>query len=351
MNIFEAWGVDKIIDYSQKHHGTEYEYSNIRELFASKKIYYLAFAAFMVGVVMTLPVIYIELEYNIFNMSQLSMYAILVYVLVLVLFVALEFYLLFLLGFYLLSYYIYHLSYIYQQHSNTTIKEKEFLAMLVRTVMELSEPDIVKYNINHKEDRDKGLLLWALVYKLKIVMTNFALKFIARKAFSRSSFRVLTPYIAAVGTGLWDSIVFYRTIRHSQYKMQVRLVILYLWENKKEMLQDEYYTKVILARYNLYGEYNNNFDYLLGKIHEETQFEYVSAEYLDEQNISHVNRDFALLLYAMKEKIYTKKEKSVISKIDYDNMLVRLSKALKSGDSEYLYAYIDRLETIMVKNL
>ena len=258
-----------------------------------------------------------------------------------ILFVFLEFYLLFLLGFYLLSYYVYHIIDIYKQHDIGTIKEKDFLAMLVRTIMELSEPEIIKYNINHKERKEKELVLWAFLYKIKVIMTNVILKFIAKKAFMRSSFRLYTPFIASLGTGLWDGIVYYKTIRDSQYKIMVRLVVLYLWENKKHLLIQEHYTKFILARYLDYGEYNNNFDYLLEKIYTVTAFNYTVNDSIDEKHIQSNDKYFILLLYALKEKRLLKKETLILNQIEDKESFTMLLKAMKQGDMGYLYHYID----------
>jgi hypothetical protein len=226
-------------------------------------------------------------------------------------------------------------------NTHKSIKDKNFLEMLSRTVMELQEPEVIKYNINHKENSDKELLLWGLLYKLKVVMTNMVLKFIIKKVLTRSSFRIYTPYIATIGTGLWDGIVFYKTMRESQYKIIARLVILYLLEHKENLLIEQNYIKVILARYFYYGEYNNNLDYLLGQIYKKVNFNYIPKEYLNDNNLKLVNRNFLLLLYALKEKKYTRKEKEIIEKIDDNSQFKLLQQALKSADCHYLYKYID----------
>ncbi|MDQ7046408.1 MAG: hypothetical protein Q9M39_01810 [Sulfurovum sp.] len=341
MKFFEDWGVAKLMYFFKLHQKSTYHYDSVHALFDAKKIYLFSALAFLVGVLMTLPIIYVELQYHIFDAKEVTLSLVFAYVSLFILFVFLEFYLLFLLGFYLLSYYVYHIIDIYKQHNIGTIKEKEFLAMLVRTVMELSEPEIVKYNINHKERKEKALVLWAFVYKVKVIMTNFILKFIAKKVFTRSSFRLYTPYIASLGTGLWDGIVYYKTIRHSQYKIMVRLVVLYLWEHKQSLLIGEHYTKLILARYLDYGEYNNNFDYLLEKIHRETAFNYVINDYIDETHLQSNDKYFILLLYALKEKRQVKKESLIIHQIDDKELFKKLLNALKQGDTPYVYQYID----------
>ena len=344
MKVFEHWGVEKLLTYLSLHQKQDTPYRDINALFDTKKIYLFSFFAFLVGLLMTIPIIYMELEYHIFSFDTVSVWLLVGYLVVFLFFVFLEFYLLFLLGFYLLSYFIHHLVILYNEKHTEHIQEKGFLMMLVRTVMELPEPDIIRYNINHKEDKDNALLVWTLLYKLKVIMTNLVLKFVAKKAFTRTSFRLYTPYIAALGTGLWDGIVFYKTMRHSQYKLMVRLVVIYLWEQKKALLMQESYTKVLLARYFYYGEYNSNLDYLLTQIYETQAFTYSSEAYKEEESLHKVDKNFIALLYALKEKRYTKKEREVIAMLGIKEQERVISKALKRGDFTYLFGVVDGVE-------
>ena len=341
MKIFETWGVHKIIYFFEIHQKSKHHYHHINELFTSKRNYYFSMVAFFIGMLMTLPIIYVEVEYDVFNMHHMNLEIIWGYIALVVLFVFLEFYLLFLLGFYLLSYQLYHVLEIYKKSHIHTMEDREFLAMLVRTVMELPEPEIVRYDINHKENGDQEWFMWAFFYKLKVVMTNFILKFIVKKALTRSSLRLYTPYVATLGTGAWDGIIFYRTIKDSQYKIVVRLILLYLLEHKSILLSQENYIKAILIRYFHYGEYNNNFDYLLSEIYAISSFDYVVLDIVKEDILKEVNNSFLLLLYALKEKKYTKKEKLIIEQLSNKEEFNLLKKSLRRADFNYLYNYID----------
>jgi len=341
MKIFETWGVHKVIYFFEIHQKSKHHYHNINELFTNKRNYYFSMIAFFIGMLMTLPIIYVEVEYDVFNMHHINLEIIWGYIALVILFVFLEFYLLFLLGFYLLSYYLYYVLKIYKESHIDAVEDKEFLAMLVRTVMELPEPEIVRYDINHKENGDQEWFIWAFFYKLKVVMTNFILKFIVKKALTRSSLRLYTPYVATLGTGVWDGIVFYKTIKDSQYKIVVRLVLLYLLEHKRVLLSQENYIKAIIIRYFHYCEYNNNFDYILSEIYTITSFDYVVSEILKDDILNKVNNNFLLLLYALKEKKYTKKEKLIIKKLGNQEEFKLLRESLVKADFNYLYYYID----------
>ena len=341
MNILEIWGVKKIQYYYNKRSDTP-KYSSIKDLFSSKIIWYCSVWAFFIGCVLTLPIIFLELKWHIFSFQNINLMNIIVYTITLALLIFLEFYFLFLLSFYILAYYFYHLSHIHTQKSS--MSEETFLAMMSRTTMELSEGYEQKFNIEHKELSNKEIAVFTLMYKIKVVATNIVLKFLAKKALTRTSFRLYTPYVAALGTGIWDAVVFYRVIKHAQYKIMVRYSILYLIKYKMILLSKESNIKAILSRYYYYSEYNNNFDFLLHSIHAVAPFNYDKESFLAQDVYAQCNSELLLLLFAYKEKIHTKKEREMIRNIDQETTLNALRKAFRGGDYEYIKRYIDNIK-------
>ena len=342
MQIFEAWSIRTIEKYYALHEGSQPVYDSLKALFTSTRLRYFTVFAFLIGFVLTIPIIYMEIHWKVFAFDTVSMENLLRYFFWLTVLIVIEFYLLFALGFYLLSYYIYHIYHMYRDEVGY-IKEEAFLAMLGRTVMELPEKNIVKFNVDHQEHSDRERLMWALLYKIKVVLTNVVLKFAMKKILTRTSFRVYSPYVAALGTGAWDAFVFYKTAKESHYKITVRFVILYLLAHKRELLLKEVHLKAILARYFYYGEYNNNFDFFLTKLYEIQPFHYTKEEYLAASVIQKSDPELLLLLYAFKEKMHGKREKEITRSLEQDAELLRLRSAFRSGDLAYLYAYVERL--------
>jgi len=222
------------------------------------------------------------------------------------------------------------------------ITDEAFLRVFSRTIMELPEPreNTRRYNINHHEITNRDIVVFSLFYKLKVVVSNFVLKFIARKVLTRTSFRLYSPYVAMVGTGVWDAFVFYKSIRYSHYKIMVRYTIDQLLIYKRElMLQDEN-IKAILSRYYYYSEYNNNLDYFLGTLQKQKPFAFSKEEYLDENVFKKCTQKLLVLLFCFKVEIHSKREKDIIKKIGNAEEFKRLRRALKEGNIEYIREYV-----------
>ncbi|RLA75803.1 MAG: hypothetical protein DRG30_04220 [Epsilonproteobacteria bacterium] len=341
MKILEDFGIKKIRQfYSRMDTSEPQKYSSVLELFASNYIYRLSFLAFLIGFVCTLPVIWLELELNIFDMDSIEYLNIAIYSISLIVLVAIEFYMLFVLGFYAISYYIFHLNYL-EEIETIHLKEDEFLAIFSRVIMELPQPTKTKHNIRHDAIDNIDIMFLSLLYKLKVVVSNFFLKFILKRVLTRSSFRGYAPYIATIGTGLWDGVVFFKTVREAQYKIMIRYTIDYLLRERADLFLDEYNVKAVLSRYYYYGEYSNNFEYLLDQISSYAKMNYPIDDYLDERVIRESNQKLLLLLFCFKEKFYNSKERKIIGTIKNREIIMKLKKALKSGKTEEIQVYID----------
>jgi len=334
MKILEEWGIKKVEFFYGWFAAKETKnYKNIDALFHSKVINLPIVLAFIIGFVFTLPIIFFELLLDIF--TQPTLQSVTLYLLVTTASVFLEFYFLFLLGFITLAYYIHHLYLIDKAHWH--ISQEEFVATLVRSVMELPEKKIIKYNLNPYEYQEARILLLSLIYKAKVILTNMVAKFIVKKALSRSSLRIYSAYVAALVTGIWDALIFVKTIGESRYKIMVRFMVLYLLEHKKELLLEEQSIKMILFRYYYFGEYNNNFDRLLQEIYSLKAFEYEKETFL---NALPSHTKLFALFFAFKFKTFTSKEKALMQAFDILQEVKTLRKMIKKSEMSSLQEYI-----------
>lgn len=348
MKFLEEFGVKKIQRYYTKIKKREerkrkkFSYLSVSELFASSSLYTASFIAFLIGFLCTLPIISLELEYNIFNLNEPNYLHITLYFISLILLLFVEFYLLFLLGFYAIAYTIFHLHHI-KEINAIHLNEKDFLMLFSRTIMELNEEKITQYPINHSSLNNFDILLFSLLYKLKVMLSNFLLKFITKRLLTRSSFRLYTPYIATLGTGIWDAVVFYKTIKHAHYKIMVRYTIDQLIKHKLPLLLQTKNTQAILARYYYYGQYSHNFDYLLDHIAQHKEINYTEEIYLEETNNQKANQKLLLLLLCFQESIPHKKERQLIKSLNQKKQMKTLKKYLQRGNINEINAYISQL--------
>ena len=343
LKILEDFGIRKIKNYYQLFEKSpKSHYTTVYALFTSPYLYFLTSIAFLIGFSLTVPIIWLELQFDIFNLDTVEFGKIAIYLFVLIVLVTLEFYLLFILGFYTIAYYIYHLKHI-EEIESQHLKQTEFLALFARVVMELPEHDTPKHTIEYHQLSNINIATFTVVYKLKVVVSNFFLKFIMKRILVKSSFRVYTPYIATLGTGLWDAIVFYKTIKHSQYKVMVRYTIDYLLLHKKALLLKDVNIRAILNRYYYYGEYSNNLDYLLNQLLQSTNRHFEEESYIDIHVTQTCHHQLLLLIYAFKEKLHTKKERQIIKSINTNKTIERVREALKSGNTKKIREFIDHL--------
>jgi hypothetical protein len=348
MKFLEVFGINKIEEYYKKienRNKNAKKYFSIESLFSSSHLKFMVFLAFLIGFGLTIPLIWLELKLDIFNFSSINYLNLTIYLFSLTILIFLEFYLLFILGFYTIAYIIYHLKYFDEMHISA-ITQCDFLALFSRTIMELPEEKEKgeKFNINHHELSNKDLLIFSLFYKMKVVASNFILKFLSKRILTRSSFRVYSPYIAAVGTGAWDAFVFHKTIKHAKYKIMVRYTIQQLIVHKKSLITNEHNIKAILARYHHYSEYNNNLSYLLSTISQYTEIDYTKDDYLDEKTYIQCNKNLLILLFSFKESIHNKYERKLINSIASISQIKVLRTALSSGDIKYINTFINSIE-------
>ena len=162
--------------------------------------------------------------------------------------------------------------------------------------MELPPKKIINYNLNPYEFKHKNIILISILYKAKVLLSNMVGKFIVKKILGRSFLRIYSPYISTIITGLWDAWIFTATINRAKYQILIRLFVLELIRIKMDILEKN--IKLILYRYYYFGEYNNNFDFLLDNLYKKNKFFYEKNSFL---NIERKNTKLLALLFSFKE--------------------------------------------------
>jgi len=332
MQRLSQWGISKVYFFYNLSKRKR-KYSSIRELFNSKIIYIPIFLSFLTGFIFTFPIVYFEI-----SLSENNFYQLFSYFVVMIISVFLEFYFLFLLSFATLAYYTYHIYQINQDKYG--ISEYEFVSSLVLTVMELPPEKIINYNLNPYEYVQHRVILFSIIYKAKVMMTNFVAKFILKKALSRTALRGYSAFIAMPITGLWDAIIFHSTISKSKYKIIVRIIALMLLKERLNLLESN--IKLILYRYYYFGEYSNNLDFLLSNLYQNSKFDYSKEEYLN-LNISEKSQKLLALLFSFKESQFSPIEKEIMKKNKIFDEVKVLKKSIKYVELDSIRTYIEKI--------
>ena len=92
--------------------------------------------------------------------------------------------------------------------------------ILARTALELHDPELSILGIDpFKRISKKNLFLLGLLYKLKIVLTNFAGKFLLRSIFGRVIAGISINYIALPVECFWNGVVLIRVVREARLRL------------------------------------------------------------------------------------------------------------------------------------
>lgn len=92
--------------------------------------------------------------------------------------------------------------------------------MMVRSALELEDPAVEYLGIDpQKYVSQKWLVVRALLYKAKIVLTSITMRFILRKIAMRYGLRVGFAWIAVPVTAVWDAVVMHRTIKDAKLRL------------------------------------------------------------------------------------------------------------------------------------
>lgn len=93
-------------------------------------------------------------------------------------------------------------------------------AALARAALELPNPTETAFGVNpHREASKIKLLFASLLYKVKVSITNFAVKLLVRRIAGRALVRTWLPFVAVPGTALWNGIVCYVVLREARIRV------------------------------------------------------------------------------------------------------------------------------------
>lgn len=92
---------------------------------------------------------------------------------------------------------------------------------LARAALELPNPTESTFGVNpHREASKIKLLFASLLYKVKVSITNFAIKLLVRRIAGRALVRTwLLPFLAIPGTAAWNGIVCYIVLREARIRV------------------------------------------------------------------------------------------------------------------------------------
>jgi len=134
--------------------------------------------------------------------------------------IAIEFYLLFIIAIKA----VHEVSEMINIHAN----KKDFLQngpfnvtnILARAALELPDPEMKILGIDPFEQISKrNLLILGLLYKVRIFLTNFILKFLLRKSFGETIARISINYIALPVECFWNGMVIHRVVREARLRL------------------------------------------------------------------------------------------------------------------------------------
>jgi hypothetical protein len=92
--------------------------------------------------------------------------------------------------------------------------------ILARAALELPDPEMKILGIDPFEQISKrNLLILGLLYKLRIFLTNFILKFLLRKGFGGIIAGISINYIALPVECFWNGMVIYRVVREARLRL------------------------------------------------------------------------------------------------------------------------------------
>ncbi|MBK9259132.1 MAG: hypothetical protein IPM54_04790 [Polyangiaceae bacterium] len=103
---------------------------------------------------------------------------------------------------------------------DATEEQNAVAAALARAALELPNPTESAFGVNpHREASKIKLLLASLLYKVKVSITNFAVKILVRRIAGRALVRTWLPFVAVPGTAAWNGIVCYVVLREARIRV------------------------------------------------------------------------------------------------------------------------------------
>jgi hypothetical protein len=104
---------------------------------------------------------------------------------------------------------------------NASDDQAAVASALARAALELPNSTESAFGVNpHREASKIKLLFASLLYKVKVSITNFAIKLLVRRIAGRALVRTwLLPFLAIPGTAAWNGIVCYIVLREARIRV------------------------------------------------------------------------------------------------------------------------------------
>lgn len=103
---------------------------------------------------------------------------------------------------------------------NASEEQTAVATALARAALELPNPTDSAFGVNpHREASKLKLLFASLLYKVKVSITNFAVKLLVRRIAGRALVRTWLPFVAVPGTAAWNGIVCYVVLREARIRV------------------------------------------------------------------------------------------------------------------------------------
>lgn len=93
-------------------------------------------------------------------------------------------------------------------------------AALARAALELPNPTDRVFGVDPRREASRlRLVVAGLLYKLKVSITNFALKVLVRRLLGRAVVRAWLPFVAVPGTAAWNGLVTWIVLREARIRV------------------------------------------------------------------------------------------------------------------------------------
>lgn len=90
---------------------------------------------------------------------------------------------------------------------------------MARAALELPNPTGRRHGVDPWREASRlRLVLASFVYKLKVSVTNFAVKALVRRMLGRAAVRTWLPFVAVPGTALWNAVVCWLIMREARIR-------------------------------------------------------------------------------------------------------------------------------------
>ncbi|WP_411823721.1 LBF_2804 family protein [Leptospira sp. 'Mane'] len=220
----EKWGRKVLFSYAarQKEKKTNDQF-NFRQS-SNQVIWEGTVLSFFIGFIPSALFVYVNFFLPAADESDLiSKNLHIAYVLLLILFFTIiEFYLLFKLGLYE--------SYRIAELANIELEDEPELVtpipgMLARIALEIPDPELRLFGIDpYQRLNRRTLALKTILYKIKVVLSNMAAKFLLKAVIGRGSLRIYIEYISAPITGFWDAYVTFLILKELRMRVITRKI-------------------------------------------------------------------------------------------------------------------------------